>query len=227
MRFPLLPSTFLLASALIAASAAKADALLYGQTENYLGGGPTFTHSSSPGEIALASDGADDFEVTDPAGWSVTEVGFRVAALPNGIPPDEGITVTFLADDQGMPADDVVCSRPNVPPYEWQTTFGDHVRVALPAPCHLPPGRYWIALTANTTTTARYWWGTTSSDIGAVAVWRNPADGLETGCTEWTPLMPSACGFSWPPPGAYSFAFWLIGNSADAIFAGDFEASAD
>lgn len=227
MRFRFLPSTFVLASFLFGADAARADAVLYSQTENYLGGGPSFTHSSKPSEVTLASDGADDFEVADPAGWSITEIGFRVAAMPNGVPPDEGITVVFHADEQGMPSDLVVCSRPNVPPYEWQTTFGDHVRVALPAPCHLSPGRYWIALVANTTTANRYWWGTTASDLGAVAVWRNPADGLDTGCTDWTPLMPSACGFSWPPPGAYSFAFWLIGQSMDAIFADDFEASAD
>lgn len=227
MTAPLHYPARLLAAVLLATSGAKADSVLYQQTADYLGGGPTFTHSSNPGEMALASDGADDFEVTDPAGWAVTEVGFRVAAMPNGIPPDEGITVRFHADGQGAPSDVVVCSRSNVAPYEWQTTFGDHVRVALPAPCHLPYGRYWIALTANTTTTARYWWGTTSNPVGAVAVWRNPADGLETGCTQWTALMPSTCGFSWPPPGAYSFAFWLIGRSADALFADDFEAPAD
>ncbi len=226
MQAPKLPSAPLFAALLLASPGANADALLYSQTDDYLGGGPTFTHSSSPGELALASDGADDFEVTDASGWWISEIGLRVAALPSGIPPDQGITVVFHVDEQGRPGT-VVCSRPNVAPYEWQTTFGDHVRIALPAPCHLPSGRYWIALTANTTTTVRYWWGTTSRQIGEVALWRNPEDGLETGCTQWTPLMPTTCGFSWPPPGAYSFAFWLIGRSADALFADDFETPAD
>lgn len=198
-----------------------ADSVLYRQTGNYQNGGPSFAVYTHPSHVNESSEAADDFEVTDPDGWLVAEVGFQVHAFPNGTPPDLGINVNFHLDNDGRPSETVICNNPGVSPYEWQTTFGNTVRIDLPVPCDLPQGRYWISMTANTTGNIRYWWGTTSDLIGAEAMWRNPADGFETGCIDWSPIM--QCFSSFPPPGPFSFSFWLIGRSADEVFADDFE----
>lgn len=200
---------------------AFADSVLYRQTANYQSGGPSFTVSLHPSAAGLESEGADDFEVTDPGGWTIREVGLQVAALPNGVPPDLGVNVNIHLDNDGLPSSVVICDNPGATPYEWQTVFGNTVRIALPTPCDLAQGRYWISMTAVTTGTARYWWGMTSDLIGAEAVWRNPADGFKTGCTDWSPVM--QCFSSFPPPGSFSFAFWLIGQPTEQVFADDFE----
>ena len=67
-----------------------------------------------------------------------------------------------------------------------------------------------------------YWWGTTSEGSSESAVWRNPGDGFETGCVDWTPFTVDSCVAM--PPGLVGYAFWLIGQPVGRVFAGGFEA---
>lgn len=143
-----------LACAMLVACATSASAsdVLFRQTAGYAGGGPSITISTLP---ELAANGRRrrrlqrarwqrlEHRGSGVAGRGIAKWNSPRTRHGRGVPARRG---------EGMPGESVSCARAGVVPYEWQGTFGDTVRLALPTPCELAPGRYWLKLTALTGT---------------------------------------------------------------------------
>lgn len=219
------------------------DAVLYGQFHDW-DTQPAFSSLlnarflSTP---AYSADLADDFLVENAAGWTLTKVGLEVFSFrsPNLLSVD----VHVLPDDGGVPGDDAVCSALDATIALLETPFWEsRIEIALPTPCTLPIGHYWlrVVMTVNNISNDFLGWGlqyvnNESAADGAGAppihlhppVWRQPGGGSGyPGCFVWTPLDPPTCGLEdWAPfQTLYGTVFWLIGRAVgDEIFADGFE----
>lgn len=168
--------------------------VLYDQMLNFTGAGALsvdFDHAPTHDFDSYDSNGADDFVVTDPAGWTVTAFNIRAFnAFENPALPSDpiGVTVTLSVypDNDGAPATAPICSSPQ------STSSFDQgaatASIALNEPCRLPQGTYWVALAfdALVQEDTRYW-GTVSNTSNSGALWRNPG-GLFGECPTYTPL---------------------------------------
>ena len=142
------------------------------------------------------SEAADDFTVPTGEVWSVDTV--RVEAYATGLQADlpAGINAAFHVDEGGKPGV-VVCSYPNVAPATKNPPENgsgpQHLVLQLPSFCTLCSGKtYWLSLQALGSEEVSYSWRQRTVVDGAPAVWRNPGNGLGTGCTDWS--APAACG---------------------------------
>jgi hypothetical protein len=133
------------------------------------------------------SEGADDFIIADPAGWTVGAVNFQMSY--NGSPEGDTYDVTFYEDANGSPGQKSCVYAGLSGVLDASETA---LSIALPTPCELASGHYWVALSANLDFPLRAYWsvgpGTAVNNIGN---WREPGDGDDTGCIDWTPM--SAC----------------------------------
>lgn len=128
---------------------------------------------------------ADDFEVTGEWGWDVSMV--RTVGTADGATPTK-VDVHLYANSPGGGHDDlpgaVVCSYPQLTP----ATF-PNLELALPAPCHLPPGRYWLGIQVDQRYEdhGQHFWSNTRVRVGHEAVWSNPGNGFERDCRSFRP----------------------------------------
>jgi hypothetical protein len=136
---------------------------------------------------AFDSEAADDFVVTDPAGWTVSGVNFQVSYTTP--PSGDNYDVSIYEDASGSPG---------TPSCEYASVSGvldaseTELSIALPAPCELAPGRYWVAFSSNLNFPPyAYWMAGQGAAVDDIANWRNAGDGDGTGCTDWSPM--SSC----------------------------------
>ncbi|MBO9662684.1 hypothetical protein [Dokdonella sp.] len=188
--------------------------VLYSQTAGTYTSGPVSSNSLSTDDFD--SFGADDFTVTDAAGWTVSGFNFPVT-FANG-EPDDGTTydVDVYADASGKPDDGTapLCSANGVA--GTLDASSTALSIALPATCSLPPGHYWVTLQGNVdfgiSNNQMYWSAFSPATLpGSIAQWKNPGGGYEIGCTSWTAL--DSCGDFTDT----SFGFEVVG----AVGAGD------
>jgi hypothetical protein len=133
------------------------------------------------------SEGADDFIIADPAGWTVGAINFQM--LYNGSPEGDTYDVTFYEDANGSPGQKS-CEYAGLSGVLDASETA--LSIALPAPCELASGHYWVALSANLDFPLRAYWSVgPGSAVDSIGNWREPGDGNETGCIDWTPM--SAC----------------------------------
>jgi len=61
--------------------------------------------------------------------------------------------------------------------------------ITLPEAVKLKPGRYWLSVQVNMDylTSGGWSWEWRTSQNGKPAVWKNPGDGFDTGCTGYRP----------------------------------------
>jgi subtilisin-like proprotein convertase family protein len=154
---------------------------LYSQDDN-LGSASTVSQDFETANDGFDNEGADDFVV--PAGqfWQVT--GVHVTGVYfNGPGPAPSAHVRFYADAAGLPGAPV-CSYLDLVPTDTAGVFD----LALPAPCSLSPGTYWVSVVAHMDFTPAGEWGWTDRTVVAnsPAAWRNPLGGFGIGCTpDW------------------------------------------
>jgi len=133
---------------------------------------------------AMNSDLADDFDVEGYA-WMVRWIDVD-AAYFNGQGPANSFTVSFYADNDGFPGNQVYASLAT----RWEqngSTFTLHVCDNPPCQPVLYPGRYWVEIQANMTAKCCGEWGWTDRTVTDLdpAVWRNPS-GFFGACTSWS-----------------------------------------
>lgn len=174
-------------------------------------------------DAAYSSQGADDFTVTDPAGWSVSQISFLGGGTPD-VPA--AANVYIYADSGGLPATAPICSAPDSPLTDDVSIDPPFLKVTFASACSLPQGRYWIVMnfdSAGRDTQVSYW-SPMSQDAtphGAAAIWRNPGDALGHDCRVWGTLQ--KCNLThtyWSNPGAAEFVFKIygsVGRQAGAI----------
>jgi BACON domain-containing protein len=143
------------------------------------------------------AEGADDFQVFDEEGWTIGEV---VVGTPDfGMRGKHGfMDVRVYPDAGGAPGEPALCGYDRIPAEQHGVL---QVRVPLPAPCVLGPGRYWLSLQQRDDVLR---WAVASPNplpppfvLGARAHWRNPGDGWATGCTAWSEI--STCQVAGEP----------------------------
>jgi len=189
--------------------------VLYDQTNSsYVNGAPAQNFESS--FDAYDNWAADDFVVTDAAGWSVSAFNFAVT-FRIGV-PDTGITynVDVYADAAGVPGGSPVCSASAV----TGTLDGTNtsLSITMPSACSLAAGTYWVSLQANmdfsTDNNQMYFSDWSPGTVpNSDSKWENPGDGFATGCTTWSSLATCVSTSTTQPVGGgnTAFGFQVIG----------------
>jgi hypothetical protein len=99
---------------------------------------------------------------------------------------------------------------------------GDHghtdaagdLSINLSPPCVLNNGTYWVAqqVRQDYLTAGQRPWGNRSIQNGSESVWRNPGNGFDVGCTDWTPQTTCGVGGGVSP----DLLFELLGGEGDS-----------
>jgi len=153
--------------------------ILYDQTDNP---GPA---SSSSQDFETANDAFDDFAADDfvvPASqtWAI-----QSAHVPgvyfNGPGPAASVNVVFYADASAAPGT-AECTYTGIIPADSAGTFD----IALPSPCILTEGTYWMSVQARQDFTPAGQWGWTDRTVqsGNPSMWENPNGGFGV-CPAW------------------------------------------
>lgn len=181
---PLAAASLALLAGLPLASAALAEELLYEQ--NGMPSGNGIPDQNFEAEFDdFDAESADDFEVTWEYGWDL----FRVRTVGTSDGNGGGkIALTIYANAPGGGHTDLpgnaVCSYSQL----TTTSFPD-LDLALPTPCHLPAGRYWLGIQVDQDyeTHGQHFWSNTRDQRGSEGVWRNPGGGFERNCPSFRP----------------------------------------
>jgi hypothetical protein len=199
--------------------------ILYDQGGPAVSGAPSQNFESSLDQYD--AQGADDFVVTDAAGWTVSAFNFQIS--PSTSPPGDPATATYdievFPDAVGVPGVSPVCSYPSA---AGAVDPGiTSLSVSLPTPCALAQGTYWIKMVVNLDSFVggRILWSDNSSGSGANAEWQNPGGGFGTTCSTWSDLID--CDPFRPPTGPVgsqtAFLFQVVGSvgASSGCAAGD------
>jgi hypothetical protein len=176
----------------------------------------------------LDGEAADDFEVFDAQGWTISQFNFEAGAASEPM-----VDIRVYPDDNGQPGEPALCSYNGIGT-DVHGGLGGRLRVPLPAPCVLGQGRYWVSLVRSDGPGMRWVAGTPNPFpppfiLGAHGHWRNPGDGYETGCTDWSDITTCLVeGEKEPEPiggsGGTDFKFQIcgaIGADGDTVGCGD------
>ena len=167
-----------------AAPLSPTDVVLYTQIDNDSGVGVVSQDFEAMYDN-FDSEGADDFVVPDGVNWAVTSVTANGVYF-NGTGPAAAVNLTIFADNAGAPGA-AECAYPLQTPADSAGVF----IFTLPTTCYLAPGTYWIDVQARLDFAAGGEWGWESRTVQstAAALWKNPGDGLGTGCTTFSPML--------------------------------------
>ena len=150
----------------------------------------TISQSFPVGESKYSVQLADDFVVPSGETWSIEEV-ISVWVTENADPEHPpSISVFIYGDNSSRPGSQLFNVESSVAPVVLNPEEGDVSEFEVPVsgvPA-LGPGRYWLSLQVHGSkaTNGEWFWGDTATENGLPAVLRNPGDGYETGCTDWT-----------------------------------------
>ncbi len=191
----------------------EGSGVLYDQTSDPAGNGAP-VQNFEPGLEIYDNQGADDFEVTDAAGWTIDRLNFVISQAATGTP--DSVDVAIHANSPGGGTTDlpgaVICGYTALPSGQTGTP-ASAFNVVLPAPCILPQGRYWVSLVANQSFAASgqvFWSNRLVQDFSGAA-WVNPGDGFGTGCTTFTPMTVCGVGGNTVAPPKPDFLFQIVG----------------
>jgi hypothetical protein len=173
-------------------SRAAASSVLYDQSGTAANGFPSQNFESS--YDAYDAAGADDFVVSDAAGWSIGAFNFQIATSLGGDPTAATYDINVYPDSGGLPGGAASCAYSALPgTLDPQFTS---LSVSLPAPCNLAQGTHWVSMVANLdfAVGGQVYWalGTQMPAPGSDAAWENPGDGFGLGCATWTDA--ATCG---------------------------------
>lgn len=162
----------------------EGDGFLYNQLDHATGEGAPDQDFETSMDLYDA-EAADDFTVDFEHGWDVAWV--RTVGTTDGVAASVDLAIHL--DDAGLPAT-AVCVHEGLAPVEEAGSF----TLALPEPCHLPAGKYWLKVQTNQDYAphGQHFWSTRALQAGVSGIWRNPGDGFETGCVAWS--LQQSCG---------------------------------
>ncbi len=157
---------------------AKKHGNCYSNMKNPTGIGILSQNFTDSGLDIYDSAGAVYFRVAKPCFASEVDVP---GIYFNGSGPADSETVTFYADDGGMPGS--VINSQTVVGNDSDGTF------TIPLnPVRIPAGPAWVSVVATMSFASGGEWGweLSSNDKGhGDSMWENPGNGLSTGCTTW------------------------------------------
>ena len=159
--------------------------VLYDQTDNDGGNGAPDQDFEASFD-AYDSEGADDFDVTWPDGWDLSQIN---TVGTTGTSGGALVDVNIYTDNGGTPLGGaIICSYDDVPPTADVT---GSLTVDLPTICSVPTGLHWLAIQVNQNfgTFGQHFWSNRSVQSFAPAHWRNPGNGFASGCIDWTMMM--------------------------------------
>ncbi|MGH8174620.1 MAG: hypothetical protein ACREPX_15880 [Rhodanobacteraceae bacterium] len=188
-------------------SGPSGSTVLYDQSGTVFNGAPSQNFSSTYDAYDNAS--ADDFVVTDAAGWDVSAFNLQITI---GDPATATYDVNVYPNAGTLPGASTTCSYSAL---SGVVVGGTSLSVALPSVCHLDQGTYWVSVIANLdfAVGGQMFWSDVDPSIPALnspGVFQNPGDGFGTGCTSWAPL--ATCGGSSPVGGgSNNFLFQVVG----------------
>ena len=180
-------------------AAAIPSSLLYDQTQTQ---GNAIISADSPDD-QYDSEAADDFVVPSATTWTLSSLvvaahngtgvdvtSFRVRIYSNngGVPGTVLFDQTDAGTGDGYPANETITLNP---------------AIALNA------GTYWLSV-QGLATNYQWFWDTGSGAFGSPAQWRNPPNGLATGCTNFGTLN----GTCFSSEDLTSLIFQVFGTSA-------------
>lgn len=164
---------------------------------------------------------ADDFDVSDVEGWTVTELKFSVSFASATGDPDPGqppYLIAIYPDSAGMPAATALCEYAAAAGTTDASLPGGEINVSvvLPTPCTLSQGRYWLAMSVVLEPPVNSLWSymaiPDAAGILSEPVYRNPDDHWGTGCVEWTRA------YSSQPPCLVNFSVGQMPNMMFQVF---------
>ncbi|MGZ6961960.1 MAG: choice-of-anchor R domain-containing protein [Ilumatobacteraceae bacterium] len=131
-----------------------------------------------------SASAADDFVVTDAAGWTVSEVDVSGLYF-NGSGPANSFDVTFYNDAGGAPGS-VACAATGSSFTATIPSFS----IPLSSPCSLAAGTYWVGVAANMNFSAggEFGWIVYNGAPGGAAMWENPGGGFGV-CPTWGTVL--------------------------------------
>ena len=181
--------------------------VLYDQTDDASGNGAPDQDFESAFSVA-SCEAADDFEVTDPGGWTI--LGVNTIGSNAGVPSDH-VNIAFYPDDVGVPYDIPLCE------YVGITSYIDDLgsmTITLPTPCKLDPGVYWMSqqVRQDFGTAGQHFFSNRVAQNKMEGVWRNPGNKFGTGCVDWTPNSECGVGGGYPD---YLFQIVGLGDGGD------------
>lgn len=135
----------------------------------------------------FSTEAADDFVVPGTKTWLLQGVDVLGAYYgPGTLGPAQSVNVFVYRDGNGFLPGILQCSQRNVRPAAGLGSGSFEIN--LPSACRLSAGRYWIAVQANQdfANFGQWGWGERTAAREKGAVWRNPANGYGTGCSNWT-----------------------------------------
>ena len=190
--------------------------VLYDQSGTAENGFPSQNFESS--FDAYDAQGADDFVVTDAAGWTVSAVNAQVSYT--GDPSSATYDVNIFPDAGGLPGATATCANPGLAGVV-DGSFTS-VSIALTTPCVLPQGTYWVSVVENAdfAVAGQMFWSLQSAGgFGSNAAWQNPGGGFGLGCTTWTDN--AVCGAGSGLPTALFQIVGAVGGGGGGCGAGD------
>lgn len=214
-RSSVLPAALLAVTMAFSMTAhAGTGGLLYDQAQPGNGGAsPTQQMSFAKDEIA------DDFDVPDVEGWTVTELKFAMSFVSATGDPDPGqppYLIAIYPDSAGMPAATALCEYEAAAGTTNASLPGINVSVVLPTPCTLSQGRYWLAMSVVLEPPVNSLWDYVvipdAPGMLSEPVYRNPDNHWSTGCVEWTRA------YSSQPPCLVNFSVGQMPNMMFQVF---------
>lgn len=153
---------------------------------------------------AYDCEGADDFEITDAAGWDISEIITPGLQTAGGAP---SYTSHFFYEDAGglpgSPVDD--CDFPA------NTNFvHDQGNLLTQVACRVGSGVYWFSqqVRQDFVPSGQHLWATRLGTVNDPAAFRNPGNGFGFGCVDWAPAN-AVCGMT-----GSDFQFAFVGGPA-------------
>jgi hypothetical protein len=151
----------------------------------------------------------DDFTVPAGQSWSIEDVLARGRNTGSGT----GTTARVTFYDDGGLEPGAARSAQSVPVADFP-----RMQMALPAPVVLPAGSYWLSVESlmpagsGDPPNQWFWASNDEGEVGDPALFRNPGNGFESGCTEYKPVGQCAL-FGIPGgPAGHDMSFALSGS---------------
>lgn len=182
------------------------DDVLYDQTNRLFGGVNSQQYEAA--RASFTTQAADDFVIPEADGsWTIRTIDVPGGYL-GGSGPVRLANVTIYNSKGGRPASAAYEAQEVVVKQENEGAL----TIELPLPAVLPSGAYWLSVQAVMAREqyGQWFWLQNDDRRNSELLWRNPGDGFNTGCTDWTPG--SECGLR-----ASDLAFRLSGATGQCV----------
>jgi hypothetical protein len=167
---------------------------------------------------AYSSEGADDFFVTG-GGWEIG--GLNTPGISGG--GSITVNLTFYEDNGGgLPVDTPSCELLGLTDYT--DTAGDLSINFSDNKCVLADGHYWVAqeVRQDFLAAGQHFWSNSAVLHNSQSVWRNPADGFGTTCTDWDQQTDCGVGGGTNPDFQFELLESKVGGPAGTPAVGPF-----